>query len=388
MPPRFALTALMLGNFAIGLAVLAPAGMLLELSNGLAVTILDTGLLITAGAVVLCFASPISAWLTSRIDRRLLLVATLFVLAAGHLASAFAPDYFTLLAARVSMLAVGALYTPQAAGTAALIVSAARRAGAISYVFLGWSLATAIGVPIISLLAAKVGWRETYAALAGLGLIATALLALYLPAGLKGAPVSLATWGAVGRNRQIVLLLSITAVVTSGQFAIITYLSPLLFKLTGAGAETTSLFFAIFGVSNFVGSVIATRIVGMIGAFKTSALSLGSIFVGLLIWVLGEGALALMGAGVLFWGLGFAAANSMQQARLAAAAPLLASASIALNTSGIYVGQAVGSYLGGFLIVREMYTAMGWMALAFLLAAFVILAFTRGAAPAMRAREI
>ncbi len=378
MPPRFALTALMLGNFAIGLAVLAPAGMLLELSNGLAVTVRDTGFLITAGAVVLCFASPLSAWLTSRIDRRLLLVATLFILAAGHLASAFAPDYFTLLAVRVSMLAVGALYTPQAAGTAALIVSAARRAGAISYVFLGWSLATAIGVPIINLLAAKVGWRETYAALAGLGLIATALLALYLPAGLKGAPVSLATWGAVGRDRLIVLLLAITAIQTSGQFAIITYLSALLLKLAGAGAETTSLFFAIFGVSGFVGNVLATRIVGMIGAFKTSALSLGSIFVGLLIWVLGEGALALMGAGVLFWGLGFAAANSMQQARLAATAPELASASIALNTSGIYVGQAVGSYVGGLLIVREMFTAMGWTAVAFLVAALVILVFTRG----------
>jgi DHA1 family inner membrane transport protein len=376
MPPRFALTALMLGNFAVGLAVLAPAGMILELSRGLSVTVRDAGFLITAGAVVLCFSSPLSAWLTSRFDRRLLLGASLFVLAAGHLASAFAPDYFTLLTARVLMLAVGALYTPQAAGTAALIVSDERRAGAISYVFLGWSLAAAIGVPIINILAAKVGWRETYAALAALGLIATALLAIYLPRGLQGAPVSLATWGSVGRNRLIVLLLAITAIQVSGQFAILTYLSPLLFKLTGAGAETTSLFFAIFGVSGFVGNIIATKIVGAIGAFRTSALSLGSIFVGLLIWVLGEGTLALMGAGALFWGLGFAASNSMQQARLAAAAPELASASIALNTSGIYVGQAVGSYVGGFLIVREMLSAMGWTAVAFLTTALVILVFT------------
>jgi predicted MFS family arabinose efflux permease len=388
MPPRFALTSLMLGNFAVALAVLAPAGMILELSRGLSVTVRDAGFLITAGAVVLCFASPISAWLTSRFDRRLLLAASLFVLAVGHLASAFAPDYYSLLAARVLMLAVGALYTPQAAGTAALIVSAERRAGAISYVFLGWSLATAVGVPLINLVAAKVGWRETYAALAVLGLIATALLVIYLPRGLQGAPVSLATWGAVGRNRLIVLLLAITAIQVSGQFAILTYASPLLFKIAGAGTETTSLFFAIFGVSGFVGNIIATKIVPTIGAFRTSALSLGSIFVGLLIWVLGEGTLALMGAGILVWGLGFAAANSMQQARLAAAAPELASASIALNTSGIYVGQAVGSYLGGFLIMREMFTAMGWTAVAFLLAALVILVFTRGASQAVHQRGV
>ena len=106
MPPRFALTSLMLGNFAVGLAVLAPAGMILELSRGLSVTVRDAGFLITAGAVVLCFASPISAWLTSRFDRRLLLAASLFVLAVGHLVSALAPDYYSLLAARVLMLAV------------------------------------------------------------------------------------------------------------------------------------------------------------------------------------------------------------------------------------------------------------------------------------------
>lgn len=157
MPPRFALTALMLGNFIIGIGVLAPAGMLHELSKGLAVSIRDAGFLITAGAVVLCFGSPVSAWLTSRFDRRRLLAATLFILAAGQFASALAPNYYTLLAARVFMLAAGALYTPQAAGTATLITSAERRAPAISYVFLGWSFATAAGLPLVSVLATRVG---------------------------------------------------------------------------------------------------------------------------------------------------------------------------------------------------------------------------------------
>jgi predicted MFS family arabinose efflux permease len=350
--------------------------MLLELSHGLSVTVRDAGFLITAGAVVLCFGSPITAWLTSRFDRRLLLAATLFILAMGHLVSAFAPNYFILLAARVLMLAVGALYTPQAAGTAALIVSAERRAGAITYVFLGWSLATAVGLPGISLLAAKLGWRETYAALAALGLIATALLAIYLPVGLKGAPVSLGTWSEVAKNRLIIMLLLITAALTSGQFAIITYIGPLLSKLVGAGAETIGVFFAIFGVAGFVGNVIATRIVGAIGAFRTSAIFIGSMFLGSLIWALGEGTLMLMAVSMMFLG-GFAAANSMQQARLAASAPALASASIALNTSAIYVGQAAGSYLGGILFVRDLLSAVGWTAVAFMLLAVAILAFTR-----------
>src|SRR5271154_1013188 len=118
---RFAPTALMLGNFITGSSVLAPAGMLSELSESLAVSISTAGLLITFGAVVLCVGSPLTAWLTSRIDRRTLLTATLSVLALTNLASAFAPNYPTLMIIRLLMLAVGVIYTPQAAGTAALI---------------------------------------------------------------------------------------------------------------------------------------------------------------------------------------------------------------------------------------------------------------------------
>ena len=66
---RFAATALMLGNFITGTSILAPAGMLSELSGGLKVGISDAGMLITFGAIVLCIGSPLAAWLTSRIER-------------------------------------------------------------------------------------------------------------------------------------------------------------------------------------------------------------------------------------------------------------------------------------------------------------------------------
>src|SRR5260370_22048873 len=116
---RFAPTALMLGNFITGSSILAPAGMLSELSEGLQVSIRDAGLLITFGAIVLCIGSPLAAWLTSRIERHALLTSTLAVLALANAASAFAPDYATLLGIPLIMLAVGAPYTPQAASTPA-----------------------------------------------------------------------------------------------------------------------------------------------------------------------------------------------------------------------------------------------------------------------------
>src|ERR1700761_2776066 len=154
----------MLGNIVTGCSVLAPAGMLSELSGSLDVSIRTAGLLITFGAVVLCVGSPVTAWLTSRIERRTLLTSVLAVLAITNIASAFAPDYASLLAIRLIMLAIGVIYTPQAAGTAALIVPAARRGSTIAYIFLGWSLAAAVGLPLITFIGSHTGWRAAYLA--------------------------------------------------------------------------------------------------------------------------------------------------------------------------------------------------------------------------------
>ena len=374
---RFAPTGLMLGNIVTGCSVLAPAGMLGELSSDLGVSIRDAGLLITFGAIVLCLGSPLTAWLTSRIERRTLLTATLAVLALTNLASAFAPDYATLLAIRLVMLAVGALYTPQAAGTAALIVPPEKRGSTVAYIFLGWSLAAAIGLPLITLVASRYGWRTVYGGIGVLGAFGFLLLAWRLPGGLVGARVDLKTWADVGRNRMIVLLLSVTTLQMSGQFVVFTFMGPLLTKLTNADPDAVGLVFAIYGLFGFIGIAIATRIVDPWGPYRTSVLFTVLMLAGVTGWALGAGVYPLMACSVAIWGLGFASTNSMQQVRLIGAAPALGTASVSLNTSVLYIGQAVGSAIGGVLYSRDLLHASGYVAMAFVTLALVVIVLTK-----------
>jgi MFS transporter, DHA1 family, inner membrane transport protein len=380
---RFAPTALMFGNLITGCSVLAPAGMLIELSSDLGITVHTAGLLITFGAVILCVASPLTAWLTSWIERRTLLTATLAVLALGNLASAFAPDYTSLLIIRVIMLGIGALYTPQAAGTAALIVSPEKRGGTIAYVFLGWSLAAAVGLPLITFITNDYGWRQAYGVIGIIGLVGFLLLAWRLPAGLLGARVDLKTWIELARNRAIVVLLLITTLLMSGQFAVFTYMGPLLIKLTHVGpGDAVGLVFAIYGLCGFIGIAIASRIVDSWGACKTSVLCISLVLAGITGWTLSAGIYPLMACSVAIWGLGFASSNSMQQVRLVSAAPELASASVSLNTSVLYVGQAIGSAIGGLLYARELFYGIGYAGMAFVVPALLTVIFTRGFATA------
>ena len=362
----------MLGNIVTGCSVLAPAGMLTELSESLGVSIRTAGLLITFGAVVLCLGSPVTAWLTSRIERRTLLVATLAVLALTNAASAFAPDYATLLVIRLLMLAVGVIYTPQAAGTAALIVPVEKRGSTIAYIFLGWSLAAAVGLPLITFIASRYGWQTVYGSIGTMGFLSSLLLAWRLPGGLRAAPVELKTWVDLGRNRAIILLLAITALQTSGQFTVFTFMGPLLKKLTDADPNAIGLIFALYGIAGFVGILIATRIVDSWGAYKTSLLFNALVMIGITGWALSAGLYVLMAAAVAVWGLGFASTNSMQQVRLVAAAPPLAPASVALNTSVLYIGQAIGSFVGGLFYARELLYGVGFVGMAFVMLAVML----------------
>lgn len=374
---RFAPTALLLGNFVTGIAVMGPAGMLGELSDGLDVSIRDASLLITFGAAVLCVGSPLTAWLTSRFDRRVLLTGTLFIVGLAHVASALAPNYDTLLALRLAMLAVAALFTPQAAGTAALMAPVEKRGGVMSFVFLGWSLSAAFGLPAITYLASHFGWRAAYGAIAAIAFLGCAMTAWRLPRGLAGVPVDLKTWSELFRNPAILVLLLITIMQTSGPFVIFTFIGPVMTKLMNASSETVAGIFFTWGITGLIGNIIASRVVDSWGGWKTSLTCTTALLIGVTGWALGSGVLIAMFVATVFWGFGFVPSNSMQQVRLVSAAPALASASVSLNTSSLYIGQAIGSGIGGIFYVRGMYDAMNIAAICFVLIAIALLFFTR-----------
>jgi len=300
----------MLGNVVTGLSILGPAGMLAELANGLQVGIHDTGLLVTYGATVLCIGSPVMAWLTTRIDRRALLVATLAVLAAGQAASALTSNYGVILLLRIGMLAIGAIYTPQAAATVALIAPGHERPSAIAFVFLGWSIAIAGGLPLVTLIATHFGWQAVYGTLAAVAAIVAALLFAALPKGLQGHPLSPQSFVTIAHSKRIVLILLLTLLQTSGQFTVFIYLAPLLHVFTGAGPAIVGAFFAFYGVVGLVGNVVASGIVTTLGTQKTLALFMASMLLGMTLWAVGAGWLLAMGAGISFWALGFSAINS------------------------------------------------------------------------------
>ena len=64
--------------------------------------------------------------------------------------------------------------------------------------------------------------------------------------------------------------------------------------------------------------------------------------------------------------------NSAQQARLSAAGPAFAPALLALNTSAIYLGQAIGAFTGGAMVATTGFEYLHLAALAFMALAIAL----------------
>jgi len=243
-----ALRALLIGNFVIGTGVLLPAGMLNELSLGLDVSVATAGWLTVIGGLVVCFGAPIGAALTSRVDRRKLLAGCLALYCLGHMASAVAPNFEILAVLRGVTIVAAALFTPQAATTAGLLVPPERRAAAISFIFLGWSAASVLGIPLGTLIAAHLGWRTAYAVVAVFSALAFVVIWAVLPRGLRVEPLSLASWKRAVSSPVILCVLAVSLVSMSGQFTLFSYTAPVLKSALDATPGTIALFFTLFGV--------------------------------------------------------------------------------------------------------------------------------------------
>jgi predicted MFS family arabinose efflux permease len=371
-PHRRTLWALMLGNLVIATGFMLPAGMLHIVADAFAVSVPRAGALMWAGGITLAVGAPLMAWLASPVDRRLLLAASLLVYVVGHAACALATDFDTLLALRLATLLGAAVYTPQAAAVVGLLLPPAQRPAAVTFVFLGWSVASTVGMPLGSWVGARLGWSLPFWGLSAAAAVVFALLAITVPRGLRAPPVSLGTWLRVARHRTLPVILSVTVIQMTGQFALYTYLAPDIQRRLSAGPEMLAVLLAWYGVFGFVGNLTASRMVGRVGIGRSVLVCLALIASGLACLALGPPVPAAYFASFLLWGLGGFAMQSLQQARLIGAGPEFAPATVALNSSALYVGQAIGGLAGAWAITAGWPDGLPWIGLAMVLAAMVV----------------
>ena len=357
---------LAVGTFAIGVESFAISSLLPQIAESTGVSLTQAGYLVLAFALANAFGSPVLAALTGTADRRLTLTITALLFSAGAVWAGLSFGYADLMAARILMAFSAGLYTATAQATGVAISSADHRARAISVIVGGTTMAVAFGAPLGALVAGLAGWRGSYFMVAGFGIIAAASIWVMLPAGLRGAPLSLRQRiAAVGLPGVPGALLT-TWLTLAGAFTVIIYLAVVTTQSVGLPRELVPAVLLAFGVGAAIGNAAGGQLADRVGARPTV---IGAVVMaGLLLAAISlVPLLPAPFAGIAFfvlifaWGVTGWAFPPAQSSHLLSLSPTNAPLVLSLNASALYLGIASGSLIGGLVLQYGTANDLGWV---------------------------
>ncbi len=196
----FALIALAITAFAIGTTEFISVGLLPLIADDFHSSVQAAGLTVSLYAIGVVVGAPILTPMLSSIPKKKQLLLVMFVFLIGNSIAAVAPNMSVLLTARfISALAHG-VFMSIGSTIAASLVPPNKRAGAISIMFTGLTVATITGVPFGTFIGQQLDWRIAFLFIVVIGILASlanlALLPNTLPKGVKvRLKIKLASYG-------------------------------------------------------------------------------------------------------------------------------------------------------------------------------------------------
>ena len=324
------------------------------------------GLLVSGYALGVFVGAPFLTVATGRLPRKLTLIALMAIFTIGNTVCALAPNYAVLMIARVMTSFAHGTFFGVGSVVATSLVAADRKASAISTMFTGLTVATLLGVPAGAWIGLHFGWRASFWAVSGIGVIAIMVIAALVPSnhGTEGTSATFRHELKVLARPQVLPGLLATVFGFAGLFTVFTYIQPILTRVTGFAASAVSPILLVFGAGMIGGNLLGGRLAdrALVRAL------LGSLVA--LVAVLGAMTFALHSkpGAVVFTGLlgaaAFATVAPLQLRVLQAAEGAGQSLASSLNIAAFNLGNALGASLGGVVIeYGPGLSAVTWVAM-------------------------
>jgi len=381
---RFPLPALLVISGAIFASVSSeflPTGLLPDIAGELHVSVSQVGLLVTVFALtVVVSTAPLTA-LTLRFPRKWLMVAALGVLVCANLLCAIAPGYAFLAVGRVlGGLAHGVFWSVTGPYSTRL-VSQRHLSRAVAVTQAGGSAAFVLGVPIGTALGHALGWRLSFAVMAGVVLVFLVLVVVALPPVSHVVPLATGEIAVPARRDRtlpaLVIVAATTLLINLGQNSFYTYIVPWTTHVGGVPSGDVGGILFAYGLAGAVGLVIA----GVFGdRYPRGAILM--LLAGIVVAVLGLGVLApddpsRVVVGLAIWSIAFGGIPSLLQSRMmhSVSARLRDTAS-AWVTISFNLAIGGGALLGGVLLDRLGIAVLPFTEAVLILAAIAVILAT------------
>jgi len=338
-----------LGSFAIVLSEFLPIGLLPAIASDLDVGIGTAGSVVVVTGLFAALAAPVVTVVTSRLDRRLVLVALGALLIVADAAAALAPTFPVLAASRALLgISLGGFWAI-GMGIGARLVPPAGAVRAVSLITAGISVATVVSLPLSAAVSALTTWRLAFVIGGAIGLVALVLQLATLPPIPAAERVRFASLAGLLRVPRARVGLLGAAVLFFAQFAAYTFITPFLQTRAGLDPEAVTAALLLFGVSGIIGNFVAGATVArsVRGTTGTAQIMLAAAI--LLLPLLAPSTVEVF-ALVVVWGFVWGGLPLALQTWMSTATPAGSETGLALFVTTIQLALAAGSVVGGGVV--------------------------------------
>ncbi|AVD56042.1 MULTISPECIES: MFS transporter [Heyndrickxia] len=348
-------------SFLVGTSQYIISGILDNISESLGITLAAAGQLITIFSLVYAIFTPVLMAITSRMDKRKLMIYSLGLFVIGNILAFVLPGYGFFIVSRIIMAFGAGMVVVTALTIAEKIAPKGKKASAIATVIMGLTASLIIGVPLGRMTSEILGWKAVFGGIALLGLVAMVIISLTIPKIQAEKLTPLNQQLALLKKPKVVLGLAITFFWLGGYSIAYTYLSPYLLNISGVSDKLLSSVLLIFGIASLVGSKF--------GGFSTDRWGVRFTLIGgmmlhiTMLVLLSIVAHSYVGVLVILilWSFAAWSTGPTQQYHLATIEPESSSLLLGLNQSMMQLAMAAGAGIGGIFVERVSLTSITWL---------------------------
>ncbi|MFT8928811.1 MAG: MFS transporter [Sporolactobacillus sp.] len=373
---RLTIFGFFLAVFIVGLDSFIISPLLPLIASSLSSNVANVGLGITLYAVFYAVGAPLIAPFSENIPRKAMILAGLILFTIATFLCGTTTSLFYFYVFR-SLAGLGAaMFTPNVYAYIGGNFTKEKIGKVMGIVMAALSLSIAVGVPTGSFIATLLDWHWTFFCSSLFALLSLIIIIFFVKKdNVIDIKKRMKPWGHYKNILIAPRALSGLFVVLFWMYAfyaIYTYLGSYIVKTFNLSIGLTGLVFVAYGLSNFVSSFSGGWIGNAWGMRKT--ILVAGIVSCVAFFLLGVNGIGLFPFIILLAILAFAQGIGVPQLATfnATVLPESRATMTSLNSSFLYLGLTLGSWIGGILFERYSFTILGTSAVLSTIVAIVI----------------
>ncbi len=350
---------LALATFVTGTAENISVGILPGIARGFDVSVSAAGQLTSIFSLTFALAAPLALILTTRYERKAILVSALGVFIASNIVAGLSPNYGILFAARIGMAAASAAVCLVATMLATEMVNSAMRGRAIGIIFMGISGSMVAGVPTGMAVNEWLGWRAVFLCLA-LAAASVLLLSIWALPGAGRRQRGLPPYMPHLKSFRLVTAQLVSILMIGGHFVLFAYLAPYLLDAVYVSSRKIIWAMLAFGVAGMAGGYLGGLFVDKVFPRLAIVLTPLLYLTALTAIPLAIGSSTVFGVMLMIWACLSWMISPVVQSFLITTDPATAEAGVGINLSAMHVGVALGTVIGGLALEYISLQALPW----------------------------